>query len=59
MTYADIALFSALVPAFQLALDAGFRKAMPHLSEWFAAMSKEAAVVRHAGHIKCCDKPIK
>jgi len=32
MSFADIHLFTALVPAFQLTLDAGFRKAMPELA---------------------------
>lgn len=39
-TLADFALYHSLVPAFQLVLDAGFRKAMPALSQWFEKMSQ-------------------
>jgi glutathione S-transferase len=59
MSLADFAMYQTLVPAFQLFLDAGFRKAMPGLSEWFDKMSKLPSVVRSAGFIKPCVKQIK
>jgi len=35
-TVADILLATAMIPLFQTVLDAGFRKAMPNFSNWFA-----------------------
>lgn len=34
-TLADIYVGSAMIPAFQLIFDPGFRKAMPNLTKWF------------------------
>ncbi len=57
-TFADIHLFTALVPAFQLSLDAGFRKAMPDLAAWFTKMSKLPVVVGRVGFVKACSKAV-
>ena len=54
MTVADIVVFSALIPAFQLSLDAGFRKATPALENWFERMSQLPVVTRQIGFIKVC-----
>lgn len=54
LSFADIHLFTSLIPAFQLSLDAGFRKAMPELAQWFEKMSKLPVVVGRVGFIKLC-----
>ena len=62
MTFADVYLFTCLIPAFQLSLDAGFRKAMPALTQWFEKVSKLPVVVGRVGFIKPCGKafaPVK
>ena len=59
LTFADVHLFTCLIPAFQLCLDAGFRKAMPALAQWFEKMSKLPIVVRRVGFIKPCAKAIQ
>ena len=58
MTFADVHVFMALAPAFQLTLDAGFRKAMPALAAWFEKMSKLPAIVGRVGFIKPCMKAL-
>lgn len=58
MTFADIHMFTSLAPAFQLCLDAGFRKAMPELARWFEKMSKLPVVVGRVGNIKACMKAL-
>ena len=58
MTFADLHLFTALVPAFQLTLDAGFRKAMPELSRWFEKMARMPIVTGRLGYIKPCQKAL-
>ena len=57
-TFADIHMFTALAPAFQLCLDTGFRKAMPELSAWFTKMSKLPVVVGRCGFVKACGKAL-
>lgn len=39
ITIADIVVFCALIPAYQLSLDPGFRKATPALDKWFARIA--------------------
>lgn len=58
MTFADIHMFTSLAPAFQLCLDAGFRKAMPELARWFEKMAKLPVVVGRVGYIKACSKAL-
>ena len=58
MTLADVHLFTTLAPAFQLCLDAGFRKAMPALAQWFEKMSKLPVIVGRLGFIKGCGKAL-
>jgi len=58
ITFADIHMFISLVPAFQLCLDGGFRKAMPELARWFEKMSKLPVVVSRLGFIKPCAKAV-
>merc|ERR1712151_742952 len=52
MTIADIVVFTALIPAFQLALDAGFRKLTPALDKWFEKLSKLPVVTGRIGFVK-------
>ena len=58
VTYADISMFTAIAPAFQLCLDGGFRKAMPELTRWFEKVSRLPAVVGRVGYIVPCAKAI-
>lgn len=39
ITLADVSQFISLIVPFSFALDGGFRKAMPHVSDWFQRMS--------------------
>lgn len=59
LTIADLAVWTSLFLPFTLALDAGFRKAMPHVSAWFERISKLPEVVKIAGAIKLPAKGIK
>ena len=56
LTLADVFVAIYLAPAFQLALDAGFRKAMPHLAAWFEKMTALPLIVRTIGYVKLCQK---
>jgi glutathione S-transferase len=58
-TLADIALWTALLLPFTLALDAGVRKAFPDVSAWFERVSKLPEVVKVAGAIKLPAKGLK
>lgn len=58
MSFADVHMFTALAPAFQLCLDAGFRKAMPSLSQWFEKMAKLPVIVGRVGFVKPCAKAL-
>lgn len=59
LTIADLALWVSLFIPFQMTLDAGFRKAMPHVSAWFERISKLPEVVKIAGAIKLPAKGLK
>ena len=52
MTLADIVVFNALLTPFSFVFDSNFRKAIPHLTEWFVKVSKLPFVARNAGFIK-------
>jgi glutathione S-transferase len=58
VTIADIALFSTLLYPFQLFIDAGVRKAVPKLTEWFTKVSKLEFVVKVVGKTKLCAKSL-
>ena len=58
LTYADVSMFTAIAPAFQLCLDGGFRKAMPELARWFDKMARLPAVVGRVGYIVPCAKAV-
>jgi glutathione S-transferase len=59
MTLADLYCAHVLTPAFQLVLDAGFRKGMADVAKWFEAYVALPQVVKSAGHIKSCAKALK
>jgi glutathione S-transferase len=58
-TIADMAVWVSLFMPFTLSLDAGFRKAMPHVSAWFERVSKLPEVVKIAGAVKLPAKGLK
>jgi glutathione S-transferase len=58
-TLADIFVGHTLTTSFQLTLDGGFRKGMSHLAKWFEAYTALPAVLKHAGKIHLCAKPVK
>lgn len=59
VTMADIACAQVLTPAFQLVLDAGFRKGRADLAKWFESFIALPEVVSTAGAIKCIGKALK
>lgn len=52
LTLADIVVFNSLLTPFTFIFDAGFRKAMPHVCNWFEKMNKLPFVARTAGIIR-------
>lgn len=58
-TVADIVCGVTLTEAFQLCLDAGFRKGMSDLGAWFDRFVALPEVVANAGHIRACAKAMK
>jgi elongation factor 1-gamma len=59
LTVADLINFTTLVIPFQVALDAGFQKAMPNVTAWFQRIAKIPEVVKRMGNIKMASKTIK
>jgi len=59
LTLADISNFLFMSIGFAFIFDAGFRKAMPHISEWFQRVAAQSAVINVAGCLKMCEKSIK
>jgi elongation factor 1-beta len=59
MTVADVVLAVSLSIAFQTVLDAGFRKAMPHLTAWFTLCTQHSAFQGRLGAIKMAEKAMK
>lgn len=59
VTLADLVCGHVLTKAFQLVLDAGFRKGMADVAKWFEAFVALPQVVKSAGHIKSCAKALK
>jgi translation elongation factor EF-1beta len=58
-TLADVFVGSAMIPAFQLIFDPGFRKAMPNLTKWFDRFCMDPFVKRRYGVIMPCMKVMK
>jgi len=59
LTLADISNFMFLSMGFAFVFDAGFRKAMPHLTDWFQRVAAQSAVIAHCGCMKMCEKAMK
>lgn len=59
ITVADILVAVHLVLPMQLALDPGFRKAMPNVTSFFEKFIKLPQVVKRLGNVKLCQKTIK
>lgn len=53
---ADIAVGITLLLPFQTCLDAGFRKAIPHVASWMESFLALPEVVARLGHAKMCAK---
>lgn len=59
LTVADVVVALHLVIPMQVALDPGFRKAMPNVTAWFEKFIKLPQVVKRIGAIKLAQKTIK
>ena len=59
LSIADLAVFVAVFMPMEFALDAGFRKAMPHFSAWYERITKVPEVIKVCGHIKLPAKGLK
>jgi len=59
VTIADIMLAVYLIVPFQTVFDGGYRKAIPHLTEWFERVTSLPSVVKYCGYVKMTDKPFK
>ena len=58
MTLADIVAFCTLATVYQIAIDGGFKKAIPSLAKWMDKMAGLPVVTRRLGAIKACQKTI-
>jgi len=58
-TVADIAVAAQLILFFQTILDGGFRKAMPNVTAWLEAYTKDPHVVARIGNAKFTQKGFK
>ena len=58
-TIADVVVGVTLLLPYQLALDAGFRKAMPNVAAWLEKFVKLPQVVARLGHVKFAQKIVK
>jgi glutathione S-transferase len=59
VTVADIVVGLTLVPLYQTVLDAGFRKAMPHATQWIERLIQLPEVSARIGNIKFAAKALK
>ena len=59
LTVADVVVANSLVVLFQTVLDAGFRKGMPHVSEYFERCVGLPSFVRRLGYVKVVEKAMK
>jgi elongation factor 1-gamma len=58
-TVADVVVAVTLLLPYQLALDAGFRKAMPNVTAWLENFVHLPQVVARLGHVKFAQKIVK
>lgn len=59
LTVADLTAAINLTIPFQVALDPGFRKAMPNVTSWFERIISLPEFVKRCGKVKLCQKTIK
>jgi len=59
VTLADLVCAWTLMPAFQMVLDAGFRKGKADVAAWFESVTHQAEFVKSAGNVKACAKAMK
>jgi elongation factor 1-gamma len=59
LTIADVVAACSLIMAYQTVLDAGFRKGMPHVTEWFERCVGLPSFVRRLGYIKMTQNAFK
>jgi glutathione S-transferase len=59
VTTADIIASCALILPFQSVLDAGFRKGMPNVSEWFQRCMGLPNFIGRLGYVKVTEKALK
>jgi elongation factor 1-gamma len=59
VTLADLVCAWTLMPAFQLVLDAGFRKGKAEVAAWFESVTSLPEFKKSAGNVKACAKALK
>lgn len=59
LTIADIMVASYLVIPMQTVFDGGYRKAIPHVTEWFERIVSLPSFVKSCGYIKLSEKAFK
>ena len=59
LTIADVVVSVAMMIPFQTVLDGGFRKGMPHVSEYFERCVGLPSFVRRLGYVKMVEKAFK
>jgi len=59
VTLADLVCAWTLMPAFQLILDAGFRKGKAEVAAWFESVTSLPEFKKSAGNVKACAKAMK
>merc|ERR1719393_1079250 len=59
VTLADLVCAWTFMPAFQLVLDAGFRKGKAEVAAWFESVTSLPEFKKSAGNVKSCSKAMK
>lgn len=59
VTIADLLLALYLMMPFQTVFDGGYRKAIPHVTEWFERIITLPSVLKCCGWVKMAEKPMK
>lgn len=59
VTIADVMVASYLIIPFQTIFDGGYRKAIPHVTEWFERMVSLPSFVKSVGYVKLSEKAFK
>lgn len=59
LTIADVVVAGQLTVLFQTVFDAGYRRAIPNLTDWFERIMSLPSVIRRMGHVRMTEKPFK